>query len=136
MTEHTFESLGLVAAGADPATPVRGLAVDSREVKPGFLFIAIPGERLDGAEFAQYALRQGAIGVIATPAGLGTIRETVGEPPVPVFLSQNPRAELSRLAALWYPAQPETIAAITGTNGKTSTAHFLRQIWAAAGLAA
>ena len=135
---QTFESLGLMAlenAGpaADPATPVAGLAVDSREVRDGYVFVAVPGTRLDGASFAQYAVRQGASAVIGTAAGLATARADIGTLPVPFFLHSNPRAELARLAAAWFERQPETIVAVTGTNGKTSVTHFLRQIWQALG---
>ncbi|MEM8793154.1 MAG: UDP-N-acetylmuramoyl-L-alanyl-D-glutamate--2,6-diaminopimelate ligase [Pseudomonadota bacterium] len=117
----------------DPDTVIGKLAVDSREVKKGDLFVAIPGTELDGAEFAQYAVRQGASAVVATADGVETARRDIGALPVPFFVAANPRAELSRLAALYYGEQPEVIVAITGTNGKTSTAHFLRQIWAHAG---
>ena len=135
--ESSLAGLGLtalpVAGRADPATPVTGIALDSRAVEPGFVFVAVPGTHRDGAAFAQYAIRQGAVGVVATETGLGTIRDTVPDLAVPVFLSDEPRAELARLAALWHGAQPATLAAVTGTNGKTSVAQFLMQIWRAAG---
>ena len=138
MAARSFETLGLTRlphAGPDPVpgTPVHALAVDSREVTEGSLFIAIPGTRLDGAAFAQYAVRQGAAAVLISPEGLETARRDIGDLPVPFFLHDIPRAELARLAASFYDAQPRVMAAVTGTNGKTSTAHFLRQIWAAAG---
>ncbi|MEM7176456.1 MAG: UDP-N-acetylmuramoyl-L-alanyl-D-glutamate--2,6-diaminopimelate ligase [Pseudomonadota bacterium] len=138
---HTFQGLGLMrleceGAPAQPDTPVRALAVDSREVKDGDLFVAIRGTQRDGAEFVQYAVRQGASGILIPRAGLAVARRDIGSLPVPFFLSETPRAELARLASVFYPEQPGVIAAITGTNGKTSTAHFLRQIWEAAGLRA
>ena len=117
----------------DPGAEVAGLAVDSREVRRGFVFFALPGTRLDGASFAQYAVRQGAIAVVATEAGVETARGDIGGLPVPFFVTPEPRALLARLAARFHGAQPRVMAAVTGTNGKTSTAHFLRQIWAAAG---
>ena len=117
----------------DPGAVVAGLAVDSREVRRGFVFFALPGTRLDGASFAQYAVRQGAIAVVATEAGVETARGDIGGLPVPFFVTAEPRALLARLAARFHGAQPRVMAAVTGTNGKTSTAHFLRQIWAAAG---
>lgn len=134
----TLGSLGLdrlasVGPAIDPATAVTGLAVDSREVKPGFVFVAIKGGTLDGAEFAQYAVRQGAAAVVISPEGLEIARRDTGDLPIPFLISHNPRAELSRLAARYSGAQPAVIAAVTGTNGKTSVAHFLRQIWAATG---
>jgi len=134
---RTLGGLGLdgleVVGTADPAAEVAGIAVDSREVRPGFVFVAVPGTRLDGAAFAQYAIRQGAVAVVATLAGLETIRATVPDLPVPVFLSETPRAVLARMAARWHGAQPDTVAAVTGTNGKTSVAQFLMQIWRASG---
>ncbi|HUF87320.1 MAG TPA: UDP-N-acetylmuramoyl-L-alanyl-D-glutamate--2,6-diaminopimelate ligase [Thermohalobaculum sp.] len=141
MTEPRASSLAdlglatLQAAGPapDPATRVRGLAVDSRAVREGFVFFAIPGTRLDGARFAQYAVRQGAVAVVATRAGVETARADIGGLPVPFLVSDNPRRVLALAAARFFAAQPEIIAAVTGTNGKTSTAHFLRQIWEAAG---
>jgi len=135
---RTIGALGLAGLpfrgpDPDPDAVVAGVAVDSRAVREGFVFCAMPGTRLDGAKFAQYAVRQGAIAVVATEAGVETARGDLGGLPVPFFVTEEPRALLARLAARFYDAQPRVIAAVTGTNGKTSTAHFLRQIWAAAG---
>jgi len=136
--KRTLAGLGLTELPCrgprpDAGQAVAGLAVDSRAVEQGFVFVAIPGTRLDGSSFAQFAVRQGAIAVVATEAGVKTARADVGDLPVPFFVSDAPRAELARLAARFYDAQPPVIVAVTGTNGKTSTAHFLRQIWTAAG---
>ena len=141
MAGRTLESLGLTRlshAGPAPRgdAPVEGVAVDSRQVRPGFVFVAIPGHTLDGAEFAQYAVRQEAAAVVISPQGLETARRDIGELPVPFFLTDEPRAELARLAAAFYARQPEVMVAVTGTNGKTSVSNFTRQIWAAAGLRA
>ena len=135
---RTTTSLGLTdlpfrGPDPDPDAVVLGLAVDSRAVRDGFVFVAIPGTRLDGASFAQYAVRQGAIAVVTTAAGIETARSDIGGLPVPFFIAEEPRAVMAQLAARFYGAQPTTMAAVTGTNGKTSTAHFLRQIWASAG---
>ncbi len=103
---------------------IKGLSADSREIEPGFVFVAIPGTRADGAEFIPAALENGAAAIVVAP--------DVGELPdvnVPVLTAQNPRAALAHMAARIFPAQPEVICAITGTNGKTSIAAFLRQIW-------
>ena len=139
--ERSLAGLGLTALphegpAPDPAAPVTGIAVDSRAVAEGFVFIAVPGVKLDGASFAQYAVRQGAIAVVATEAGVRTIRGDLGGLPVPVFVTEEPRLWLSRLAAAFHARQPGVMAAVTGTNGTTSTAHFLREIWASSGLAA
>jgi UDP-N-acetylmuramoyl-L-alanyl-D-glutamate--2,6-diaminopimelate ligase len=102
-----------------------GLASDSRKVKPGYLFAALPGLKSDGADFIADAARRGAIAVLGRPGLAGRVRE-LGLAFLP---DENPRLRLAHLAAEFYGAQPSTIAAITGTNGKTSVAVFLRQIW-------
>ncbi len=133
------EALGLGAlarCGPEGAPEIRGLAVDSREAGEGDLFFALPGTLRDGAEFAQYAVRKGAVAVVATAAGAERLVADLGGLPVPVFLSETPRAVLARAAAAFWPAQPEVIGAVTGTNGKTSVAAFLGRIWRATGLQA
>jgi UDP-N-acetylmuramoyl-L-alanyl-D-glutamate--2,6-diaminopimelate ligase len=103
----------------------RGLAADSREVKPGFLFAALSGTRTDGARFIEDAVMRGAVAVMGTPeiSGLAT---KLGVRFIP---TSNPRQRLAQMAAEFYGAQPSVIAGVTGTNGKTSVASFLRQIW-------
>ena len=138
MARATLESLGLTRmphAGPAPLgdTAVTGVAVDSRLVKPGFVFVAVPGHRLDGAEFAQYAVRQGASAIVITAQGLEVARRDIGELPVPFFLVEDARVELARLSAAFFERQPEVMVAVTGTNGKTSVTQFTRQIWAALG---
>jgi len=103
------------------AIEVSGLAMDSRVVKPGDLFFALAGSRTDGARFIDAAVAAGAV-VIAgdhPPQHL----------PVPFVTTANPRRALALAAARLYPKQPATIAAVTGTSGKTSVAAFTRQIW-------
>jgi UDP-N-acetylmuramoyl-L-alanyl-D-glutamate--2,6-diaminopimelate ligase len=102
-------------------------------VREGFVFFAIPGTRLDGAHFAQYAVRQGAVAVVATAEGVETAHADIGALPVPFLVTDNPRRTLALTAARFFGSQPQFVVAVTGTNGKTSTTHFLRQIWAAAG---
>ena len=114
-----------IPAGLGP-TQATGLTADSRAVKPGYVFFAIPGVRMDGLAFASAAVAAGAIAVVAarqpeTPLG------------APCIVVADPRAALSIAAARFYPRQPEMIVAITGTSGKTSTAAFVRQIWARLG---
>lgn len=122
----TLDSLGLVSGDTSAVTDVTS---DSRTVTPGTVFVAIKGAKVDGAEFIQYAVRQRAVAIIATTEGMQTARDTGVETSIPVVIVDEPRAALSRLAAALHPAQPRTIAAITGTSGKTSTADFLRQLW-------
>ena len=113
-------------APEDGAVEVRGLTLDSRAVEPGFVFAALPGVKAHGRDFIPQALRQGA-SVILTDITLEGLD-------VPVLVSDEPAAVLAEMAARFYPAQPEHVVAITGTNGKSSTVEFLRQIWSAAGL--
>ena len=101
---------------------ISGLTADSRQVRPGFLFAALPGQREDGRRFVADAVRRDAVAVLAAPG----VDVPAG---VALIESDNPRRALSRLAARFYPRQPKTIAAVTGTNGKTSVADFTRQLW-------
>ena len=109
---------------------VAGLAADSRAVKPGFVFFAMPGARADGLSYAEGAIKAGAIAVVAEHAPAKTPHGA------PVLLVANARAALSAAAARFHAAQPSTIVAVTGTSGKTSVAAFTRQIWAQLGLRA
>ena len=109
-----------------------GLACDSRAVKPGYLFAALPGTRVDGRAFIADAVRRGAVAVLGRPETRAEA-EALG---VRFIADANPRARLAHIAAAFFGAQPATIAAVTGTNGKTSVAVFLRQIWARLGHAA
>ena len=133
MTEPTpkpLSALGLHAqGGADPA--VTGISVDSRTVKPGHLFAALPGSVAHGGEFVQYALRQGATAVLTDRQG-ATIAGALPKG-VAMIVAEDPRAALAGAAALWFGAQPAHVVAVTGTSGKTSVANFTRQIWQALG---
>src|SRR6266699_1020527 len=104
------------------AVAVTGLAVDSRAVKPGDLFFALAGGKTDGARFIDSAVSSGAVAVAAN-------RPPQGGSCVPFVVTSNPRRALALAAAKFYPRQPETITAVTGTSGKTSVAAFTRQIW-------
>jgi UDP-N-acetylmuramoyl-L-alanyl-D-glutamate--2,6-diaminopimelate ligase len=110
-----------------PDPEIRGVALDSRKAGPGFLFAALPGTRADGAAFARQAVEAGAVAVLGGPAlqdqGL----------PVPLLLGIDPNALLAKVAARFFGDQPATVAAVTGTNGKTSVASFTRQLWALSG---
>ncbi len=108
---------------------VAGLTMDSRLVRPGFLFAAMPGEKSDGHDYIDQAIENGAVAILALPgtnlpASAGGI-ELIEDP--------NPRRRFARMASKFYGRQPENTAMITGTNGKTSTANFVRQLWLHAG---
>ncbi|MEL6103099.1 MAG: UDP-N-acetylmuramoyl-L-alanyl-D-glutamate--2,6-diaminopimelate ligase [Pseudomonadota bacterium] len=127
-----LSALGLTArGGANPV--ITGLAVDSRRVKPGYLFAAMPGSRMHGAEFIEFALRMDAAAVLTDPDGAAMAGDVLAGSKVAIVVTDAPREALSRAAALWYGAQPETMVAVTGTNGKTSVASFVQQIWSALG---
>jgi UDP-N-acetylmuramoyl-L-alanyl-D-glutamate--2,6-diaminopimelate ligase len=104
------------------ALEVKGLAVDSRVVKPGDLFFALAGHKTDGTRFIDAAIASGAVAIAADHA-------PQGERGVPFVTTPNPRRALALAAANFFPRQPATIAAVTGTSGKTSVAAFTRQIW-------
>jgi UDP-N-acetylmuramoyl-L-alanyl-D-glutamate--2,6-diaminopimelate ligase len=106
-----------------------GLASDSREIKPGYLFAALPGTRDDGGAFLAEAVGRGAVAVLGEPR-LRATAEALG---VRFIADENPRRRLALFAAEHFVAQPKTVAAITGTNGKTSVSVFLRQIWQSLG---
>jgi len=105
---------------------VRGLTADSRAVEPGYVFAALPGSKTDGRAFIADAVAKGAICILA-PDGTAALDT------VPVIHDPDPRGKLARMAARFFGRQPTTMAAVTGTNGKTSVADFTRQIWQQAG---
>ena len=109
---------------------ILGLASDSRAVRPGYLFAALPGTNLDGRRFIPDALQRGAVAILAEPA------TEIGRAGVAFVADANPRRRLSRMAARFYGRQPRAVAAVTGTSGKTSVASFARQIWQGMGMKA
>jgi len=112
------------------AIDIAGLSADSRKVKSGFLFVAISGAKADGAHFAKQAAAAGAAAIVAEqrPEGL---------PPAVAYIQvDNARRALALAAARFYPRQPRTVAAVTGTSGKTSVTAFARQIWSTLGFQA
>lgn len=128
-----LSTLGLTArGGADPH--VTGIAADNRQVSEGFLFAAMPGSRVHGANFVADAVAMGAVAVLTDRTGADIAAAHLDG--IAVVLTDDPRAALSRTAALWFGGQPDVMVAVTGTNGKTSVATFMRQIWIEMGLAA
>lgn len=110
------------------AIRIHGISADSRAIKPGFLFAAMPGTKADGLQFAPQAIANGAVAVLAERAPAQAL-------PGGAVLAKvaDARLALTRAAARFYPQQPKTIVAVTGTSGKTSVAHFTRQIYEALG---
>jgi len=107
---------------------IEGVTADSRKVRPGFLFAALPGAKVDGRSFAPRAVEQGAVAVLAGREIEGLAQKTV--------IASDPRRAYALAAAAFWGAQPATCVAVTGTNGKTSVAAFCRQVFAGAGFKA
>jgi UDP-N-acetylmuramoyl-L-alanyl-D-glutamate--2,6-diaminopimelate ligase len=127
MASRTELAVSALALERDP--PITSLTADSRKVAKGALFAALPGTSRDGRDFIGEAVARGAVAVLA-PKGTHL---PPGSDQVALIEDENPRRRWALLAAAFYRAQPSTIAAVTGTNGKTSTAQFTRQLWAALG---
>ena len=119
--------IAMPCAGVAPVM-VHGLTTDSRTVQPGMLFAAMPGVALDGACYIDAAVRAGACAILM--AADGVVDNALA---VPVIQVADMRSAVSALAAAFYAAQPEFCVAITGTDGKTSTADFVRQLAQLAG---
>ena len=118
------------AGAADP--DIAGLTADSRAVRPGFVFAALPGVKADGRAYIADALAKGAVAVLA-PEGTELPPGTAAV----LLTDSQPRLAFARMAAAFHGGrQPETVVAVTGTNGKTSTVQFAAQIWTRLGLPA
>lgn len=104
--------------------PISGLAIDSRRVVPGTLFFALPGQRTDGASFIDEAMSRGAVAIVT--------QNMPALPPAKVTFIQvaDPRAVLASVAQRFYkfPDRDMTVIGVTGTNGKTTVAHVLKQL--------
>ncbi len=116
--------LGALTGGGETA-PVTGFAIDHRKVAPGTVFGAFRGERFDGEDFIDAAVSSGAIAVVARPEARvdGAVH----------LADEQPRRAFARFAAQFFRPFPDTIVAVTGTNGKTSTVELVRQLWRMAG---
>jgi UDP-N-acetylmuramoyl-L-alanyl-D-glutamate--2,6-diaminopimelate ligase len=110
--------------------PITGLAADSREVKPGYLFAALPGVKTDGARFIEDALARGAAAILVVEGA------ALASGSAAIIEDSDPRRRLALIASRFFGLQPKTAVAVTGTNGKTSVASFLRQLWAGQGFKA
>ncbi|MFB2530832.1 UDP-N-acetylmuramoyl-L-alanyl-D-glutamate--2,6-diaminopimelate ligase [Paracoccus sp. p3-h83] len=131
----TLADLGLTAREGREAQ-ITGISVDSRTIKPGHLFAALPGSAVHGAEFIPYALRMQAGAILTDRAGAAQAAEALKGATIPVVVAEDARAALSGAAALWFDRQPDTVVAVTGTSGKTSVSQFTLQIWQALDLPA
>jgi UDP-N-acetylmuramoyl-L-alanyl-D-glutamate--2,6-diaminopimelate ligase len=107
---------------------IAGLTADSRQVRPGFVFAALQGVVAHGRDFVAQAKANGAVAILSE-GDLGA------EPGLPHIVVDNARAAFALAASRFYPRRPEVLVGVTGTNGKSSTVDFLRQIWAHSGKA-
>ena len=116
------KSVGLSLSGKSGCDAiVTGLALDSRKVQSGFLFAALAGTQVHGKQFIPMAMAKGAIAILSD--------QMIENCPIPVLIDSDPAQKLAQMAAIIYPGFPQNIIAVTGTNGKSSTVEFLRQIW-------
>lgn len=109
-------------------TTVTGISIDSRDVCPGDLYIALPGASRHGAEFVRQAVAAGASAVLTDAEG---IRSTSGAAGVPLFVAENVRALVGALSATVYGTAIDgapTLFGVTGTNGKTTTTYFINSL--------
>jgi UDP-N-acetylmuramoyl-L-alanyl-D-glutamate--2,6-diaminopimelate ligase len=121
----------LAGVGTEPVASTRskvdvtGICADSRNVKPGDLYVAIPGTKVDGLQFVNDAVAKGAVAVLAEKA--------IGGVSAPVFITPGTRKALSLIAGNFYgnPARDLVMLGVTGTNGKTTTAWLVESIVAA-----
>jgi UDP-N-acetylmuramoyl-L-alanyl-D-glutamate--2,6-diaminopimelate ligase len=121
---------GSALFGAVPLSDpeITGITADSRQVRPGFLFAALKGAATDGRRFAGEAVAKGAVAILTDePSALAL--DASARHGVAILADPNPQRRLALFASRFYPLRPKTIAAVTGTNGKTSVAHFTREIW-------
>src|SRR6056300_455938 len=134
---HRDETIRLSSLGLTPTrggdVAVTGLCLDSRKIKQGEVFAALSGSHAHGASYAQAVLAAGASAILTDPEGAKIIGDLAADQNASLIVVAEPRAALAQAAALWFGAQPDTMVAVTGTNGKTSVASFTRQIWNALG---
>lgn len=105
-------------------TAIAGMTSDSRKVQENWLFAAVDGTHVNGADYVPQAMEKGASAILCSPATRVSLPEHVMR-----LETENVRLALAKLAAQFYAPMPAHITAITGTDGKTSTAEFIRQLW-------
>lgn len=116
----------LVGSGS---TQVTGITLDSRDVRPGDLFAALPGAHAHGRQFIPEAIERGAVAILTDPVGLADVES------LPVLVADDPRGRLGEVSAAVYghPGRDMTLIGVTGTNGKTTVTHLVAAGLRAAG---
>ena len=130
-------AIGVAVPGASGSVPVTGISLNSRSVRPGDLYVALPGATRHGADFVSQAVETGAVAVLTDDAG-ARLLALANDIPVPVLLAHEPRSVVGRLSALIYQSRPDGAGApalfgVTGTNGKTTTTYFINALLRALG---
>jgi len=130
--EVTLEAIRAVIDAeiiGDGNTHVHGLSQSSKEIMPGDLFIALPGENFHGADFSSDAATKGAVAVLTDSVGASKVKN------LPVIVSNNPRRAAGVISAWFYrePMRDLYSVGVTGTNGKTTVTTLLHQIMTGAG---
>ena len=135
-------SIRLAELGLTPkqgqAAHISGLTVDSRAVKPGFLFAALPGSHVHGAQFIETALGAGATAILTDATGAKLAAASLSASTAALIVAEDPRETLARAAALWFGAQPERMVAVIGhdiARQRMSDACDAYESWGATGLA-
>ncbi len=121
------EHFKLAAADSAEIISLTGISMNTGDLRPGDLFVAMPGKKTHGANFVEKAIEQGAVAVVTDAAGL----ELMGKVSIPVLELENPRAHLGELAAFVYgnvAGKMPILFGTTGTNGKTSTSYLLEGV--------
>ncbi|WP_354189209.1 UDP-N-acetylmuramoyl-L-alanyl-D-glutamate--2,6-diaminopimelate ligase [Bartonella silvatica] len=109
---------------------ITGISADSRQILPGYVFVAVQGNKSNGKHYINDAIKRGARAIVTD------CHVTFEDVPVPILRVFDVRHSLAVAAARFYGSQPETVVAVTGTSGKTSVVSFIRQIWTHVGLCA
>ena len=124
--DQLLTNIDVLSRSSDACMDVTGVHYDSRRVRSGSVFVAIRGEQADGNDFVDEALERGAAVIVSEAASLGS---------VPWVRVPSDRAALAALAANYFdrPTDQLSLVGITGTNGKTTTAHIVASIVKAAG---
>ncbi len=131
------EEIGVAVPGASSSVPVTGISLNSRSVRPGDLYVALPGGTRHGADFVSQAVEAGAVAVLTDGAG-ARVLALANDIPVPVLLADEPRSVVGRLSARIYQSRPDgagtpALFGVTGTNGKTTTTYFINALLRALG---
>ena len=131
------EAIGVVVPGASSSVTVTGISLNSRSIRPGDLYVALPGATRHGADYASQAIEAGAVAVLTDDAG-ARLLALANDIPVPVLLAGEPRSVVGRLSALIYQSRPDgagtpALFGVTGTNGKTTTTYFINALLQALG---